>query len=230
MSAGPRFMLIFNNEFTFNLFLCGYLATEMPNHNALSDKQLLHLLKSNDETAFTEIFDRYWSVLFIQACKLVRDEDDAADLVQEVFVKIWDHRETIIIQGGLLPYLARAVRYRFFDFLDRKKVRQDYADSLRIFMQEGRAITDEQLREKELLRTIDELVSTLPPKQKQIYEMSRKDSMSTAEIALALNVSEKTVQNQVSLALRELKLKLNMLQISGALFGSELISEVLKKI
>jgi RNA polymerase sigma-70 factor, ECF subfamily len=202
----------------------------MPKGNILSDKRLLLLLKSGNKTAFTEIFDRYWSILFIQACKLVRDEDEAADLVQEVFIYIWDNRETIAIEGELLPYLSRAVRYRFLDLLDKRKVRRNYADSFRVFMQEGRAVTDEQLREKELLRIIDELVNRLPPKQKQVYEMSRKGNMSTAEIALALNVSEKTVQNQVSLALRELKLKFNLLQISGAILGSELFSELLKKI
>lgn len=202
----------------------------MSDVRALPDQELLSLVRKGDQKAFTEIFDRYWTPLFAQACKGIKEADEAADLVQEVFVYFWNKRQIVDVRGELLSYLSQAVRYRFLDMLDKKKVRLNYLNSLRVFMEEGRAITDEHLREKELLRIIDELVEQLPPKQKQAYVMSRKSNMSTAEIAKALNVSEKTVQNQISLALKDLKLKLTALQISGVLLGSELFSEILKKI
>jgi RNA polymerase sigma-70 factor, ECF subfamily len=202
----------------------------MSDVRALPDQELLSLVRKGDQKAFSELFDRYWSPLFVQACKVVKEADEAADLVQDVFVYLWDKREIVDVRSNLLAYLSRAVRYRFLDMLDKKKVRLDYINSLSLFMESGRAITEEHLRERELLRIIDELIEQLPPKQKQAYVMSRKSNMSTAEIAIALNVSEKTVQNQISLALKDLKLKLTALQLSGVLLGSELFSEILKKI
>jgi RNA polymerase sigma factor (sigma-70 family) len=97
-------------------------------------------------------------------------------------------------------------------------------------MQEGSPETDHLLREREMMRLIEAQINLLPPKLKLIYELSRKANMHTAHIADLLGVSEKTVQNQVSLAVKHLRVKLGALQLTGLIIGTEAFAELLKKL
>jgi RNA polymerase sigma-70 factor (ECF subfamily) len=195
-----------------------------------NDQELVARLREGDADAYTQLFDRFQPLLYIYARKIIRDKDEAADVVQEVFLYLWDKRDRIEFEGPVLSYLYSAVRYKFFNLLDKKKVRQDYAESLQKFIQQGSPQTDHLLREREMTRIIEEQVGLLPPKLKLIYELSRKANMTTAQIAELTGVSEKTVQNQVSLALKQLKLKLGLLQVTGLAIGAEAFAELIKKL
>lgn len=201
----------------------------MPQH-ILTDQELVALLKEGNANAYTQLFDRYQPLLFVYACRITKDDDEAADIVQEVFLYLWDKKETIDLTGSILSYLYSAVRFKFFNLLDKKKVRLDYAESLKKFQQTASSTTDHQLIEREMLRLIQERVDLLPRKLKLIYQLSRNSNLSTAEIAEQLNLSEKTVQNNLSLAVRELKLRLGILQLSGLVIASEVFAELIKKI
>ncbi len=202
----------------------------MSANSVLSDQQLITRLREGDVTAYTELFDRFQPLLYVYARKIVKDKDEAADIVQEIFLYLWDKRNSIEFDGPVLSYLYSAVRYKFFNLLDKKKVRRDYAESLQKFMQSGTLQTDDLLREREMMRMIEEQISLLPPKLKLIYELSRKANMHTADIAVLLGVSEKTVQNQVSLAVKQLKVKLDTFHVSGLIVFTEAFSELIKKL
>lgn len=198
--------------------------------NTLIDQELVSLLKEGDANAYTQLFDRYQPLLYIYACKITKDEDEAADLVQEVFLYLWDKKNSIDLSGSILSYLYSAVRFKFYNLLDKKKVRLDYAESLKNFQQQNTLTTDHQLIEREMLRVIEQQIELLPPKLKLIYELSRKANLSTRQIADQLGISEKTVQNQLSLAVKQLKLRLGFIQATTFIIGSELFSELLKKL
>jgi RNA polymerase sigma-70 factor (ECF subfamily) len=195
-----------------------------------SDQELIARLREGNAAAYTELFQRFQPLLYVYARKIVKDKDEASDIIQEVFLYLWDKRNSIEFDGPLLSYLYSAVRYKFFNLLDRKKVRQDYADSLQKFMQSGTPQTDDLLREREMMRIIEEQISLLPPKLKLVYELSRKANMHTAHIAGLLGVSEKTVQNQVSLAIKQLKVKLGAFELSGLIIGAGAFAELIKKL
>lgn len=182
----------------------------MAAYSTLLDNELIDLLKSGDQTAYTQIYDRYQGLLFVYACKITRDEDEAEDIVQEVFFYLWDKRRTILFKTSLPAYLYSAVRYKYFNLLDHKKVRANYADSLQEFIEKGDVQADHVIREKELTRLIEKEISLLPPKMREIFELSRKEHLSHKEIAEKLNLSEKTVKNQINNALKELRVKLGM--------------------
>lgn len=177
----------------------------------LSDIELMQLLKSNDEAAFNEVYNRFQALLYVYACRIAKDEAEAEDIVQEVFVYLWDKRHALQINTSLSAWLYSAVRYRFFDRLDRQRVRNDYQRSLQQFMEKGTWCTDEYIREKELTLLIEKGVAALPPKMQEIFELSRKAQLTHKEIANHLHVSEKTVKNQVYNALRILKTRLGLL-------------------
>lgn len=202
----------------------------MPAPSSLSDQELVVQLRHGSVAAYTEIFERFQPLLYVYARKIVKDRDEASDIVQEVFLYLWDKRGEVVFEGPVLPYLYSAVRYKFFNLLDKNKVRKDYAISLQRFMLAGTTQTDDLLREREMMRIIEEQINLLPPKLKIAYELSRKANMPTDQIAELLGVSEKTVQNQVSLAIRQLKLKLGSLYLSGLVTGTVVLVEMIKKI
>ncbi|WP_127126136.1 RNA polymerase sigma factor [Pseudoflavitalea rhizosphaerae] len=179
-------------------------------YSGFTDIELMRLLKSNDEKAFNEIYSRFQGLLFVYAARITRNDHEAADMVQEVFMQLWDKRAALEISTSLKGWLYTAIRYKFFDRLDKKKVRTDYLQSLQQFMQEGQYNTDEYLRHRELETLIEQGITALPSKMQEIFSLSRKDELSHREIAIRLQVSEKTVKNQVHNALRILRSKLGL--------------------
>ncbi|PUZ26928.1 RNA polymerase sigma-70 factor, ECF subfamily [Chitinophaga costaii] len=183
----------------------------MENFVQYTDQQLLSLLKDSSQGAYTQIYDRYHGLLYIYACKITKEESEAEDIVQDVFVYLWDKRKTIIFEKSLSAYLYSAVRYKFFDLLDHKKVRTNYSASFQNFTENFPVQADQILREKELSALIEKEIACLPDKMRNVFELSRKHHLSHREIAEILHISQKTVKNQVNNALKELRVKLSTL-------------------
>ena len=179
----------------------------MSNYRSLTDNELFGLIQSGDKYAFEEIYERFNGLLYIYACKLVSDREDARDIVQEIFVYLWSN-PNIKNKSQLSAYLYTAVRYKVFDWLDKNKSKSNYLLSLENFIEQGNCITDDYIREREFASIIEKEVSLLPPKMRQIFEMSRQQHLSQKEIAELLHLSDKTVKKQMSNALKVLRLKL----------------------
>jgi len=183
----------------------------MPSYSAFSDAKLICLLREGDTAAFTELYNRYWALMYVYACKMLEDKDSAEDIVQEVFTYIWNNCFEIEINSSVPNYLYTAVRYRIFDYFDRQKVRAAYIESLQHFIEEGEYTTDRYVREKELKDLIEAAVEVLPPRMREVFKLSRKSFLSQKEIAERLNISDKTVKKQIGNAIKSLKLKLGTL-------------------
>jgi RNA polymerase sigma-70 factor (family 1) len=180
-------------------------------YKSYTDQQLIALLKDSSQPAFTQIYDRYQSLLFIYACKITKDENEAEDIVQEVLFYLWDKRHVLTFEHSLSSYLYSAVRYKFFNLLDRKKVRVNYAESFQAFIDQDSVQADYMVREKELSQLIEKEISLLPEKMREVFELSRKQHLSHKEIAERLGISEKTVKNQVNNALKSLRVRLGLI-------------------
>jgi RNA polymerase sigma-70 factor (family 1) len=179
-------------------------------YKSYTDQQLIALLKDSSQPAFTQIYDRYQSLLFIYACKITKDENEAEDIVQEVLFYLWDKRHVLTFEHSLSSYLYSAVRYKFFNLLDHKKVRVNYAESFQAFIDQDSVQADYMVREKELSQLIEKEISLLPEKMREVFELSRKQHLSHKEIAERLGISEKTVKNQVNNALKSLRVRLGL--------------------
>lgn len=185
----------------------------MAAYGIYTDQKLTTLLKEGDPIAFTEIYNRHKRELLLYAVKLVKDEELAGDLVQDVLISLWDRRETVNLKGAIVAYLFTALRYKFFDWIDKQKVRSDYVASFQSFIDEGEWITDNQIAEKELMAFIEEQIAKLPEKMRKVFLMSHKENLSYKEIAERLNITEKTAHNQANNALKLLKIKLGMFAV-----------------
>jgi len=184
----------------------------MVNYKALSDNELLLLLQESDHAAFTTIYDRYFSLLYIHANKKVQDEDQAKDIVQEVFTTFWFKREFATTIKDLAAYLFSSARYKIFDYFAHEKVEEKHLDSLQAFLSENPIVsTDYQIRETQFQAYIDQQIKALPPKMRLVFEMSRKQELTYKEIASQLSTTENNVSKQVNNALRVLRTKLNIL-------------------
>src|ERR1700754_5125854 len=101
----------------------------MADHTILSDADLLTLMRESDQAAFTQIYDRFSGLLYVYAFKLTGSEDDARDILQDIFISFWDRRQELELRGSLSAYLYSAVRFRFLKAIEKEKVRSAYSES-----------------------------------------------------------------------------------------------------
>jgi len=184
----------------------------MGTYSTLSDNELIQLLKESDHAAYTEIYHRYFYLLYVHAYKKLRDENQAKDIVQDVFATLWFKRESDLQLTNLAGYLYTAVRNRIFDLFAHEQVKSKYIESLNSYLTNHNSVsTDYRIRENQLKAYIEKEIQALPQKMKQIFELSRKEQFSYQEIASKLNTSENNVSKQVNNALRILKTKLGII-------------------
>jgi len=182
----------------------------MSHNTILSDNELIILLKDGEKSAYTEIYKRYWAILFSHARKMLRNDDEAKDVVQDVFAALWVRISELNLEGSLSSYLYSAVRYKIFDLIDKNKVRGNYFTSLEKFIKEGDYTTDNVIREKELAAQIEEEIAMLPLKMRQVFELSRKSNLSHKEIASKMHISHQTVKKQIHNAIKILRPKFSI--------------------
>lgn len=169
-------------------------------YSSFDDRNLLELLQSGDEGALAAIYDRYWSKLYLQAYNIIRDRQTAEDIVQEIIVQLWMKR-TVIQIANLNAWLYSAVRYQVFRAVRSGKLPAPVLIENLHFIND----TDSRLIEKEIQKLLDEGVADLPEKCRQIFSLSRREHLTTKEIATRLGIAPKTVENQLTIALRRLR-------------------------
>src|ERR1700748_2662199 len=168
----------------------------MYQYNDLSDNELAGLLNTGDHFAYTEIYKRYWPLMFRHARKMLRDDDEATDIVQEIFLTLWSKFD-IQYKTSISSYLYTATRNKVIDSINRNKLKNLYLDSLNNLIDRGELITDNAILEKELTERIEKEIASLPKKMRQIFELSRKRNLSHKEIADITSLTEGTVKKQI---------------------------------
>jgi len=171
-------------------------------YDAFTDQQLLDFLKQGDQKAFNEIYDRYAPKVYYQVNQMLRDEESSKDVVQDLFVTIWDKCRNIKTEGNLAGYLYIAAQNNVLKFMRKGRLKSDYLNSLAQFQNE---IIEEQgpAYDMEILYDLVEReISQLPAKMKMIFELSRQRDLSYKDIAAQLGIAENTVRKQVSNALK----------------------------
>lgn len=178
-------------------------------YQSLSDSQLSDLLKSGDNDAYAEIYDRYWAILYRYSRRMLMNDEEAEDVVQDIFVMLWTKSSSLDIKVCLSAFLYTSVRNRILKHFQRNKVRSNYLGSLEKFIDEGKCITDHLVRERELASRIEKELTCLPAKMREVFELRRKEHLSYKEISEKLEISELTVKKQISNATKVLKMKLS---------------------
>jgi RNA polymerase sigma-70 factor (ECF subfamily) len=177
------------------------------------------LVKLNKNKAFNLVFDAYWAALYKQAYKKVRCHDLAKDLVQDVFVSLWDKIELLDAEGSVLAYLFAILRNKILKLYEKDEVRLRYAVNMAINANLSDIHSQNNLLEKELKAIIDAEVQRMPLRMREIYLLKKDDDLSIREIAEDLSLSEQTVKNQLQMAYQRLRTKIKNYDSSLALLA-----------
>lgn len=190
----------------FELEIIGFLCC-MIVYKFFSDEWLLQLLKKSDQRAFDVIYERYWERLFAISYNRLKDLAECEEIVHDVFMSLWKNRASSDIQK-LSAYLATAIKFRTISAI-RNKSRQSFVVRLDDVNEVDAISTEinaeEAIHQQYLWEKVHHALQALPPQCQLIFKFSRMEYLKNEEIAERLNISKRTVENQISRALKHLK-------------------------
>lgn len=180
----------------------------MADYSTLSDPELLSLLRAGDRIAFSEVYKRYWPLLFRHARKLLQADEGAQDVVQDVFISLWAAIPELNEQTHLSGYLYASTRNKILNTFRRNNIASIHLKSLGNFMEQGVNVADHLLRERMLAKQIEDEIAKLPDRMREVFELKRKHHLSYKEIGEVMGISDLTVKTQMNKALNILRRKL----------------------
>lgn len=173
-----------------------------PNKTHNNDLLLTHFRNGNQK-AFKTLFDQYWEAMLVKANSILTDRDVAQDIVQDIWINLWNQRGKLVI-SNFEAYIFRAVRYGCYKYLRDNKFTTTQLKTIDSLVIESSNVENQQNLEA-TQKLIDKSLEELSPRCQQIFTLSRIDDIPNEEIALKLGISKRSVENQVSLALRVIR-------------------------
>ena len=168
------------------------------------DIELFSKLREGDEKAFQKLFVKYYSFMCNYACQFLKDSELAEETVQDMFVKIWEKRTSLNIETSVKHYFFRSIRNLCLNQIQHEKIKKQYAS--KVLESSYQDIDPEHFYlEVDLIQRIEKSIEALPPRRKEIFRLSREKGLKYKEIADTLNISIKTVEAQMGLALKHLR-------------------------
>lgn len=172
----------------------------------LTDTELVALLQQDELSAFIEIYNRYWSKLYNAAYKRIKNHEACEEIVQDVFTNFWSKRNSLTLTIGLGNYLFTSTKNQVVDYYRKQIVRNHFRFGL-VYCDYDNS-NEQSVFLRDLQDHIVGLIDQLPDKCKSVYQLSRIENRSNKEIAVLLNISEKTVEGHLTKALKQLRVNL----------------------
>jgi RNA polymerase sigma-70 factor (ECF subfamily) len=170
------------------------------------DIELLSGLKKDNILAFNTIYQCYSKPLYVYLLDKLKDHEICNDVLQDIFVSVWEKRETLIIETSIKAYLYQAARFKIVDIYRRDVKYQKYLAELALYIIVDPSTITDRIDQRKKLEEIEIAVNKLPEKMREIFILSRFKHQSTRDIASKQNLSQQTVKNQISKALRILRI------------------------
>lgn len=190
-----------NNTFIFILNRLANLELMQKHLN----RNIYEKIKSGDESAFNQLFDEFYIVLCLFCCTYTSDMDKARSLVQQVFVDLWIKSEKLNITKSIKSYLYNAVKNKSIDYLRQQKNISQITPEIEFI---NETPFQDLIQEAEISERINTSINQLPEKCREIFILCRIDELKYNQVAKKLNISVKTVEMQMSIALKKLRVKL----------------------
>ncbi|QRY55568.1 RNA polymerase sigma factor [Sphingobacterium siyangense] len=192
--------------------------------STLDEKGLLVKLQSGDHTAFENIYHLYQDRMIASALRLLKSPDLAEDLVQALFIKLWEQRMNIDTSKSLSAFLYKIASNMAYDIFRKASRDKQLFDHLLYNSQKSYTHIDDYIYSKENKEQLQMAIDSLPPQQRLIYTLCKIEEKSYQEVSRELNISEGTVNNHLTRANRAIKAYFSHLSTSGALISIFLVS------
>jgi len=177
----------------------------------LDEKGLLEKLNAGNYQAFTVLYERYWESLFLYTQRLVKNENEAKDIVQETFLTIWNLKGRLEHINSFKAYSLTIASRNAFRYLRRTSHKVELIDEFISFLKDHEPNALDQLIRDELQLFVENEVDRMPERMRETYRKSREEGLSNKEIALLMEVSDQTVKKQINYSLKHLRLGLSKL-------------------
>lgn len=182
--------------------------------------EMLHrrIVVSGDEVAFKKLFLELAGPLRQFAVTIIHSKEQAEEIVEDVFINLWQHRQTLDDVKNLRVYLYVATKNTALNYLHKKTGRHqyDFTDYTDVELAATDPNPEQIFITSEMRRRIDDVVQQLPPKCKLIFKMAKEDRLKYREIADILNISVKTIDNQLAIALKKISEAINFKQAKSS--------------
>jgi RNA polymerase sigma-70 factor (family 1) len=178
------------------------------------DTILIERLRKGDILAFERLFKAHYEKLCLFAARFTDDVHTAEEIVSDAYAVIWEKKETLLISISFRSYIYKMVQNRCMNHIKHRKIEKEYIDYI-VTRHLPEDDPDHVQKEREIERRVTQAVESLPDRCRQIFKMSRYDNLKYWEIALRLNLSPKTVERQMVIALEKLRRQLRDVLVSA---------------
>jgi len=175
----------------------------------ISDADLAHRIKFGEKDAYQELFERYAPKIYHFSLSYLKNEADAEELVQDVFLKVWEKREILDASQNVKAYIFKIAVNTIYDFIRRKNIESAFNDFAKVNFNKSSNDTWDTVIFEEMQTTLNELVAQMPEQRRRVFRLSKIKGLSNDEIAQKLNLSKRTVENQLYRAIVFLPLQTN---------------------
>jgi len=176
--------------------------------HGIAEKELINRLKNGDQTAFELLFHAYYPGLVVYSSQFTADRDEAEEIVQDFFVRCWQKHQFIQPSDTLKNYFFSSVKNRSLNFLKHKKIEESYMKQLSELSENHLVYEPDLYVASDLQEKIKNSMNLLPQRCREIFMMSRIRGLKNEEIANELKLSKRTVETQISNALKLLRIEL----------------------
>lgn len=167
----------------------------------IDEKNLIRRIKQDDEKAFNILFYQHHAKVYNLGRSFLPHKEDAEEIVQIVFIALWENRFQIDENQSLTGYILTIARHWIYNSIKKSIYRQGYLEHLQQQNKSFEFVTEDEVLYNELNALVDKLTMDLPPKRSEIFRLSRNEGLSYREIAVRLSISESTVNTQLTKAL-----------------------------
>jgi RNA polymerase sigma-70 factor (ECF subfamily) len=179
---------------------------------------IIRQFKQGDHHSFRVLYEKYAPKLYAFSKKYLQSTEDVEEIVQEVFLRIWEKRSNIDEYQSFSAYVIQAAKHRIFNGFRKKVNEQAYIDFLVFADDSSKNYTELDVDYRDIKIKVENAISAMPPKRQEIFRMSREKGLKNKEIADQLEISIKTVENQMGQALKFLRDELSDYQVFVLVF------------
>lgn len=169
------------------------------------ESEYMEKMGLGDHKSFDALFMLYHPKVKNFLRGFIKDEEEACDMAQDIFFKVWINRESISKVNSLKAYLYRMARNMIYDHYEHSLVKESYEQKQQLSSREYTDLVEEDLYAKELSILIDIAIEQMPEQRRRIFKMSRKEGLSNEEISIKLEINKRTVENHITQALADLR-------------------------